>query len=265
MEYGPVTLDRLLVLHQAIGYPVALVLGPLALASFAGRWRHRAVGLGYAAGMTVLYLTGSAFTFTQYAYASWEFWRNVVFNLVGALYVAMGLRAGMLWRAGSTAEPALVDHALRWLLSATVALMLGLAVIKSTPLRVFTLLSLILLWLEHRDWRRGFTRAVSYARHARYSLAGYFYLMTVLSIVHLRDEVPGLARWIAPSLLGACAIWVVNGAVTPGHRLRTRLQRPTIAVVVAVSVLLAGYAVWEAWRDGFTRFPNHPPATARHP
>jgi hypothetical protein len=266
-DASAVILDRVLIAHQAIGYPVALVLGPLALASFAGRWRHRLVGIGYAIGMLALYLTGTAFTLTQYRYGSWEFARNVVFNLTGAMYVALGVRAGVLWRRApvAAAAPAALDRALRFTLTLSVSVMIALAVVKSTPLRVFSILSAILLWMEWRDWRQGVTRATHYARHARYSLAGYFYLMTVLSIVHLRDEIPGLLRWIWPALLGALTIWIVHGAVTPGNPRRTRTQRPAIVAALVASLALAGYAVWEVSRDGLTRFPNHPPAATPRP
>lgn len=256
MDAPAAILDPAMLAHQAIGYAVALLLGPLTLASFAGRWRHRALGIGYAFGMLALYLTGSTITFTQYAYGTWEFARNVVFNLTGALYVALGVRAGQLWRRGSDAATSSIDLALRGALTASILTMVALAVIKSTPLRVFSILSGILLWMEWRDWRQGFTRAAHYARHARYSLAGYCYLMTVLSVVHLVDEIPGLLRWIWPALLGAAAIWIVHGSVTPGHRVRTRLQRAAILALLVASVGLAGYATWEASRDGFRRFPS---------
>lgn len=265
MDVPAAILDRAMLVHQAVGYAVALLLGPLALASFAGRWRHRAAGIGYAVGMLALYLTGSTLTFTQYDYGSWEFARNVLFNFVGVLYVALGVRAGVLWRRGPDAAPRSLDVALRTALTLAVLAMTSLAVVKSTPLRVFSVLSLALLWMEWRDWRIGFTRAAHYARHARYSLAGYCYLMTVLSVVHLVEEVPGLVRWIWAALLGAASIWIVHGAVTPGHRLRTRLQRPAIAVLLAASVMLAAYAVSEAARDGFMRFPSHPTAAAPRP
>lgn len=256
--------DTLLLVHRLVGYPLAFLVAPVALATFAGRWRHRGVGIAYGVGMCFLYLTGSVLTFTQYDYASWEFGRNVVFNLLGMLFVAHGVRAAYLWRHRDLPRPSRIDRVLRVLLLATLAVMAALALIKNTPLRAFTLLGITLAVLDHRDWRAGFTTAVLYARHARYILASYFYVLTVVSLVHLRDELAVNARWLWPAALGAVAIWITQGASTPGHPWRARAQRWAIAVVVAVAIGFGGYALMEVRRDGILTLPSPPPEAAPH-
>lgn len=250
------TLHTLMLLHRLLGYPVVFVLAPIALASFAGRGPHRRVGLAFAVGMLTLYLSGSVFTFTQYEYRSWEFGRNAAFNLAGILFAASGARAAWLWARPAAPRPTALDHSLFAALAACVALMTALAVVKSTSLRVFAILSITLLVLDRRDWRAGFTRATLFARHARYILASYFYALTVASVVHLRDEMSGNTRWLWPSALGLFTIWVVQGAATPGHASRARAQRVVVAGVVALSLAFGVYAVYELRRDGLATPPN---------
>lgn len=257
--------ETLLLVHRMVGYPLAFLVAPIALATFAGRWRHRSAGVAYGVGMVFLYLTGSVLTFTQYDYASWEFGRNVVFNLLGLLFVALGVRAAYLWRLEELPRPGGIDHVLRAALLITLTVMASLALFKNTPLRVFTLLGIALAVLDHRDWRAGFTRAVLFARHARYILASYFYVLTVVSLVHLRDELSVNARWLWPSALGVFAIWVTQGASTPGHPWRTRAQKWAIALVLIIALGFGGYVLNEVRRDGLLTLPSPPPEAApRH-
>lgn len=257
--------ETLLLVHRLVGYPLAFLVAPVALATFAGRWRHRAAGIAYGVGMVFLYLTGSVLTFTQYDYASWEFGRNVAFNLMGMLFLAHGVRAAYLWRHQELPRPSRIDHVLRAALLATLLVMASLAVFKNTPLRVFTLLGATLAVLDQRDWREGFTRAVLFARHARYILASYFYVLTVVSLVHLRDELSANTRWLWPAALGLFAIWITQGASTPGNPWRTRAQRWAIVLVVTIALGFGGYALYEVRRDGLLTRPSPPPEAApRH-
>ena len=54
---------------------------------------------------------------------------------------------------------------------------------------------LALIVLDRRDWIRA-TRAVLYRRHVRYVLASYFSVRTVVSLVHLKDELSSDARMV---------------------------------------------------------------------
>src|SRR6185503_13007441 len=99
-------------------------------------------------------------------------------------------------------EPEPLDRALGFLLLATTAGFVLLNFRKDTPMRGFGLLALAFCVLEWRDLRQpAWTEATLLARHLRYMLGSYFYVLTVLSIVHL----PGLKRnvkWLWPMALG---------------------------------------------------------------
>jgi hypothetical protein len=255
-------LERLLLAHQIVGYPLVFIVAPLALASFAGRPPHRQVGVAYLVGMSALYVTGSVLTFTQYPYASWEFGRNVTFNLAGILYALQGARAIWLWRNADAPRPTALDHVLRALFVATIAVMFALAVQKNTALRVFSLIGIGMLALDRADFRAGLTKAVLYARHVRMILASYFYILTVVSLVHLREEATANVRWLWPTAAGLFVVWVVHGSVTPGNAWRTKVQRSVILATVLLTLSFGAYVAYEVSRDGLRR-PSPPPEAAR--
>jgi len=257
-------LSRLLFVHQVIGYPLVFLVAPLALATFAGRPPHRKIGVAYLGGMTVLYLSGSVLTLTQYPWASWEFGRNVVFNLSGFLLALQGARAIWLWRHDDSPRPAALDHLLRAAFIASTTVMFALAVQKNTALRVFSILAIALLVLDRADFRAGLSRSVLYARHVRLILGSYFYILTVVSLVHLRDEVSANVRWLWPTAAALIVIWISHGAVTPGNPWRTRLQRWAIAATLLLSLSFGAYVAYEVARDGLSlRRPSPPPEAAR--
>jgi hypothetical protein len=260
----PPALDTVLLVHRIVGYPLAFVVAPLALATFAGRPRHRAAGVAYAVLMTFLYVTGSSLTFTQYPWGSWEFGRNVAFNLLGILFLLNGVRAIWLWRNQDAPRPARLDRALFALTAAALALMGALALVKNTPLRTFTILGVTLLVLDRRDWRAGFTRAVLYARHTRYILASYFYVLTVVSLVHLRDELAVNVRWLWPSAIGVAVIWIADQAARPAAGTRAHVNRWAMRATLAVALAFGAYTAYELVRDGGLT-PNPPRATVRAP
>ncbi len=260
----PAPFDTVLYIHRIVGYPLAFVVAPLALATFAGRARHRAFGVAYAAGMAFLYVTGSSLTFTQYPYASWEFGRNVAFNLLGFTFLLNGVRAIWLWRRPEIPRPAALDRALFALSTGALVLMGLLALVKNTPLRVFTLVGIALWVLDRRDWRSGFTRAALYARHARYILASYFYVLTVVSLVHLRDELRTNARWLWPTAIGIAVIWLADAAARPGAPWRLVANRWAMRVTLAVALAFGLYTGLELRRDGGLT-PNPPPGATRTP
>jgi hypothetical protein len=253
----------ILAIHAAVGYPLVFVVAPLALASFAGRPPHRRVGVSFTFGMLFLYLTGSTRTFTLYPWTSWEFGRNVVFNLMGIVFLLHAVRAIRLWREEDAPRPTRADHALHALLTLNVVLMTLLALVQNTALRAFALLSIVLLVLDRADWRAGFSRIVLYRRHARYVLASYFYILTVVSVAHLRDELTPNARWLWPAALAILVVWIAHGAATPGALWRARAQKWAMLGTLAVSLAFGSYVGYEVWRDGLPTAPTHPPGAAR--
>lgn len=255
--------DWLLLIHRIVGYPLAFVVAPLALVTFAGRPPHRRLGVLFATGMIFLYVTGSTRTFTQYAWGSWEFGRNVVFNFMGLLFVLHAVRAIRLWRGGAVESPGRIDQILRTLFTITVVAMTLLAIVQNTALRAFSILSITLLVLDRADWRAGFTRAVLYRRHARYVLASYFYVLTVVSLAHLRDELAPNARWLWPAALATLVVWIAHGAASPGALWRARAQRWAILGTLAISLAFGGYVGCEVWRDGLLTPPSPPREAAQ--
>lgn len=244
---SPERIDAFLELaHRLVGYPLAFVVAPFAIATFAGAPGHRWAGKTYAAAMTFLYLTGTALTLTRHSWATWEFARNVTFNLVGYSFLLHGWRA--IWlRRRPRPLPAAVDLWLLASLAALVAAMMVLALQRSnTPMRVFALAGAALVVLEAVEWRAGLTGRVLYRRHVRYMLASYFYVLTVVSLVHLRDELSSDARWLWPSALAVAVIWVAGG----GRREPPpRTRRWAMRALLAVSVAFGAYAGWEVIRD----------------
>jgi len=265
VEHLPAPLATLLLVHRSVGYPLAFLIAPLALASFAGRPPHRWAGLAFAGGMTFLYLTGTTLTLTQYSWASWEFGRNLSFNLLGYLFVLHGVRAIWLWRHENAPRPTRLDETLRALLYGTVALMTALALVQNTALRAFALIAITLVLLDRADWRAGLTRGVLYRRHARYILGSYFYLLTVVSLVHLRDELATNARWLWPAAAGVLVIWIAQGANTPGNPWRARAQRWAVGATFAITIAFGSYVGWELVRDARISSPNPQPASVRTP
>jgi hypothetical protein len=75
----------------------------------------------------------------------------------------------------------------------------------------------------------------------RYILGSYFYVLTVVSIVHLRDELTNDARWLWPSVLGVAAIALVSEG--------GRATRFVMRAVLALSVAFGAYVGWEVARD----------------
>ena len=234
--------------HRVVGYPLAFVVGPLALATFAGAPGHRWTGRTYALAMTFLYLTGTALTLTRHEWASWEFARNVAFNLLGYSFVLHGWRAMWLHRDPTLgSRPSApgrnrIDVALLASLAALTLALLILAVMRpNAPVRVFGAIALWLLVLEARDWRAVQTRALQYRRHVRHVLASYFYVLTVVSLVHLRQELASDARWLWPAAIAVGTIWLVQE--------RARATRWTVRAIVALSVAFGAYVAWELVRD----------------
>ena len=107
-------------------------------------------------------------------------------------------------------------------------------------MRVFTLLGIWLVVLEFRELRGGLRdRALLYRRHQRYILASYFYVLTVVSIVHLNDELPRKTKWLWPSLVGLVVIWLLTA------RRKPLPARNVVLGVLGLVVAYGGYVVYD--------------------
>lgn len=232
--------------HQAVGYPVAFLLVPILLATFAGRPGHRTAGWVYLALMTFLYLTGSFLTLTRHEWGTWEFARNVTFNFFGFSLLLYGVRAAYLFHRRDTPAPGGVDKALAALLTLTVVALAAVAIWKNTPMRVFTLLGIVLVALEWRDIRAGFQpRSMLYDRHVRFVLGSFFYVLTVASLVHLGDELPRNIRWLWPAAIGVVVVYLMTARWRFLVVRRRRITRSALAATGVVAVVFGAYAVTE--------------------
>jgi hypothetical protein len=231
----PPTADAAIeLIHRVVGYPLAFVVAPLALATFAGAPGHRWAGKAYVVLMTYLYATGTVLTLTRHEWGSWEFGRNVVFNLLGYSLLLHGFRSMWLRSHPDVPRPAQLDRVLLGVLVALVIAMAALALSASnTPLHVFSAIGIALIAMEIREWRDGLSPRALYRRHVRYMLGSYFYVLTVVSLVHLRDELPSDARWLWPSVLGVATIWLAG----EHSRHTSRVMR----TVIGGSLLFAVY------------------------
>ncbi|MFZ0486331.1 MAG: hypothetical protein WAL83_04985, partial [Arenicellales bacterium] len=126
--------------HQTVGYPVAFLLVPFLLLTFAGKPGHRTAGWIYLVVMTFLYATGTFMTLTRHDWLTWEFARNVSFNFFGYSFLIYGLRAAYLLHRRQIPAPAALDYGLAALLTFSVIALASVAVWKNTPMRVYTLL-----------------------------------------------------------------------------------------------------------------------------
>lgn len=249
----PVHVDAAVELvHRLVGYPLAFLVAPIALASFAGADGHRWSGKLYVALMTFLYVTGTSLTLTRHDWATWEFGRNVVFNLLGYSFLLYGFRSMWLLSHPRTPRPGRLDAVLLGLMVTLVAAMTLLAIPRNTPLRVFSILGMVLVAIEIREWRDGFLPADLWRRHIRYMLASYFYVLTVVSLVHLRDELAPNARWLWPAALGVAVIWATGRTRVPGLQAvrfrRADALRWGVLTTLVVGLGFGAYAMFDLMR-----------------
>ena len=247
MILPPNTDAAIMDIHRFVGYPLAFVVAPIALASFAGKPGHRWAGRAYMILMTFLYVSGTILTVTRHEWATWDFARNVAFNLFGYTLALLGFRAMWLWSRTDIPRPALLDRALLGLVITLAATLAALAAFRSGPIAGIALVAIVLAGLEVRDWRAGFTPAVLYRRHVRCIIASYFYVLTVVSLVHLRDELSSDLRWLWPSAVGAAVLFLAGGPAFESLRpSRAAARAWAIRVTIAVALVFGSYAVWEA-------------------
>lgn len=242
--------ELLILIHRVVGYPTAFVVAPAALLAFAKPALHRQWGKAYLYLLTFLYVTGTFLTFAGHDWHTWDFARNVVFNFFGFSMVLYGWRAIHLFRQVGQPIPTRLDWVLAGMLSATVLGLLVVAAVRDTPMRLFALVGIIFCVLEFRELRDGFQpKSVLFRRHTRFILASYFYVLTVVSIVHLGDELPRDLKWIWPTLFGGLVIAATGNAARRFAQPRGKLLRLAVGATVLVAVLYAGYVAYDLSRD----------------
>lgn len=199
--------DSLLLGHKLLGFATVLVIGPAALLAPLGGRAHRRFGMLYIACMTILYLSGSWFTFTKHDLLGYKFLRNFSFNLFGYSLLLLAWRAVPLARAGAAAVTR-VDRAGVIALAVLGAAMLPLG-FKRWPMFVFGAVGLGFAWVDWQQMRTGTPSAATRLnRHIRYMIASYYYVVTLLSILLL----PGSFKWkwVWPSLVGGLVIGLLT-------------------------------------------------------
>lgn len=245
--------------HRLVGYPTAFLVAPLALLSFAAAGRHRRWGQAYVYLMIYLYLTGLFMTLARHPWGSWAFARNLFFNFYGFSLVLYGYRAIALFRDPGQPLPSALDRFLAAVLLSTSAGLILLNWKHDTPMRGFALVGTVFSVLEVRDLRRAFQpREILFARHLRFMLGSYFYVLTVLSIVHLQ-RLPRNVKWLWPTLL---AVPIVLAATSEGHRFlaekRNRRLTYAVGVTLVTAATLGFYILVGAVRGDPKVFPPRP-------
>lgn len=232
--------------HQAVGYPVAFLLVPVLLATFAGKPGHRGAGWTYLVLMTFLYLSGTFLTLTRHDWWTWEFFRNVTFNFFGYSLLIYGCRAAYLLHRREAPAPTRFDYGLAVLLTVSVAALASVAIWKNTPMRVFSLIGVVLVVLEWRDLGAGFTpRSVLFNRHVRFVLGSFFFVLTVVSLVHLNEELPRNIKWLWPSVIGLVVIYLMTSRRAGLLRRRRSITRSALAATGVIAVGFGAYAISE--------------------
>lgn len=232
--------EWILGLHRVLGYPVFLLLAPALLLTYRRRNAlHATIGKVYYAAWVLIYATGTWFTVTHPGTA-WELARDLSFNFLGFSMVIYGVRAITLFARPGNPSPTRVDCALLALLIANTIALCVVAIIDDWAMRVFAVLAVALCVVEVRELRTGFEpKRVLLRRHVRFAFATLAYFLTVVSLLHLRTEIPRVLKWVwAPAI-------VVPAMVFATARMRGRDIRRAVVVVVAVAVLLGAYVGWE--------------------
>ena len=124
---------------------------------------------------------------------------------------------------------------MRALLLAVSALLLALGGLHHFPSFLFGALG---LWLGLAVFRETPEVRALYVRHQRCMLASFYYLLTVLSLVHFRA--PSDVKWLWPALIG---LPLIVYATRLGNRERTRravYATFAIAILVGVYIAVAG-------------------------
>jgi hypothetical protein len=158
-----------------------------------------------------------------------------------------GIRAIYVYRKPTPYEPSQVDRFLTRLLIATVLGLFSVAVFKHTPMRVFTAIGLVLVVLEVRELGTHVVkRSTLYRRHIRYILGSYFYVLTVVSLVHLKEEIPRRnVRWLWATVLGIVVVYLATSRRPGLVRHQGRTTRWAVIATVTVAILFGSYVAYD--------------------
>lgn len=250
-------IDTLVLIHQIVGYPTAFIIAPIGLLAFTQASLHRRWGKIYLYAMFFLYCTGTYLTLTRHDWSGWTFYRNLAFNFFGFSLLLYAWRAIWLfsWVGKAGVGEAVVgwrDRALAWLLTLTVVALVAVGGWDDIPLAGFAIIGAVLAFMEWRDLAPGVLgKPVLYRRHQRYILGSYFYVLTVVSLVHLDDELPRNVKWLWPTVAGILTVSLLTlGTSRAGARLlpflsRGMLPRYVITAIVLLSLAYGSYAIYD--------------------
>ena len=239
---NPGATEALVLAHQLVGYATAFVVAPLALLAFAHPGRHRPWGRTFLWLMVPLYLTGLSFTFRLHEAGTFVWARNLAFNFTGFLFVLLGWRSIVRFRR-RIVDPAPVDLVLRAVLLTGGASMATLGVLHHFP--SFALGSIALAF-GVAGLREPADVGALYLRHQRSMLASYYYVFTVLSLVHVKASTD--VKWLWPALLGVpLAMYATRGG--PDRRRTRHAVRATLGVALALVAYIAVFSPPELRRS----------------
>ncbi|MER2536012.1 MAG: hypothetical protein ABTQ31_12700 [Rhizobiaceae bacterium] len=235
-----------------MGYPTAFIIAPIGLLAFTRPGLHRRWGKIYLYAMVFLYCTGTYLSFAHHDWTGWTFYRNLAFNFFGFSLLFYAWRAIWLFSRVGDAVVGWRDRALACLLTLTVFALVAVGAWDDIPLAGFAIVGAILAVMEWRDLASGvLSKAVLYRRHQRYILGSYFYVLTVVSLVHLDDELPRNVKWLWPSVAGILTVALLTlgtgqtGRTLFGFLPRGALPRYVITSIVVLSAVYGGYAIYD--------------------
>jgi hypothetical protein len=199
--------DWILVTHKMLGFATVLVVAPAALLVTIGGRAHRRLGLLYIVCMTVLYLSGTWFTFTKHELLGYKFLRNFSFNLFGYSFLLLAWRAVPLKRSDGGVVTRVDRAAWAGLVVLSLAMLpLG---IKRWPMFVFGVVGLVFAWMDWQEMKDGVLSAkVRLNRHIRYMMASFYYVVTLLSILLMPGSFK--AKWVWPSAVAGVVILLLT-------------------------------------------------------
>ncbi|MFI4924286.1 MAG: hypothetical protein ACHQJ7_03980 [Vicinamibacteria bacterium] len=227
---GSAIVGALVLAHQSVGYAIAFAVAPLALAHSADPPRHRFWAKAFVYAMIPLYLTGLAFTLRLHDATGFVGARNLAFNFTGFFLVLCGWRAIHRYRKRALA-PGPLDRAMRTILAAGGVALVALGVLHHFPSFVLGTIALAIAWRVLRPVADARALVV---QHQRSILAGYFYLLTVLSLVHVRASTD--VKWLWPALVGTPLVaWATRDGPDP------RRMRIAVHAIVAIATAFALY------------------------
>lgn len=244
-----VATDWFLLSHKMLGFVTVLIVGPTTLLVTVGGKAHRRALLLYFVCMTLLYLSGSYFTFTRHDLLGWKFARNLTFNGFGYLLLVLAYRAVPLKRAeGGAATRA--DRSLNVFLVVLSLAMLAVS-LKRWPMAIFGVLGLALAWMDRRELQSAsHPAAVRLDRHIRYMMASYYYVVTVLSILLLPAGLK--IKWAWPSAVALAVVLLLTRSELRGRLgwSRTRTQKNLLRFSSGVAFSMGAMTLYKLASEG---------------